>query len=68
MYYPILRGRQNEMLAIKELLNNSVLSSKIVPVIEPVKLTATVVNTLKAFADTGGCQNKIQRKSQPCHQ
>ena len=53
MYYPILRGRQNEMLAIKELLNNSVLSSKIVPVIEPVKLTATVVNTLKAFADTG---------------
>ena len=53
MYYPILRGRQNEMLAIKELLNNSVLSSKIVPVIEPVKLTATVVNTLKAFADAG---------------
>lgn len=53
MYYPILRGRQNEMLAIKELLNNSVLSSKIVPVIEPVKLTATVVNTMKTFADAG---------------
>lgn len=53
MYYPILRGRQNEMLAIKELLNNSTLSTKIVPVIEPVKLTATVVNTLKTFADAG---------------
>ena len=51
MYYPILRGRQNEMLAIKELLAKSVLSSKIIPVIEPVKLTATFVNTLKAFSD-----------------
>ena len=51
MYYPILRGRQNEMLAIKELLNNPSFSSKIIPVIEPVKLTATVVNTLKAFSE-----------------
>ena len=51
MYYPILRGRQNEMLAIKELLNNSVLSDNIIPLIEPVKLTATFVNTLKAFSD-----------------
>lgn len=51
MYYPILRGRQNELLAIKELLNNSVLSDKIIPLIEPVKLTATFVNTLNAFSE-----------------
>ncbi|MBR0535865.1 MAG: sce7725 family protein [Clostridia bacterium] len=51
MYYPILRGRQNELLAIKELLNKSVLSEKIIPIIEPVKLTPTLVNTLGAFAE-----------------
>lgn len=52
MYYPILRGRQNELLAIKELLNASLLSEKIIPVIEPVKLSPTLVNTLNAFAET----------------
>lgn len=50
MYYPLLRGRQNELLAIKELLDASALSSKIVPVIEPVKLSPTLVNTLSAFS------------------
>lgn len=52
MYYPILRGRQNELLAIKELLNNSALSDKIVPIIEPVKLSPTLVNTLNTFIDS----------------
>ena len=51
MYYPILRGRQNELLAIKELLNASVLSDKIIPIIEPVKLSPTLVNTLSAFTE-----------------
>lgn len=52
MYYPILRGRQNELLAIKELLNASLLSDKIIPIIEPVKLSPTLVNTIKAFAES----------------
>lgn len=51
MYYPILRGRQNELLAIKELLNASRLSDKIVPIIEPVKLSPTLVSTIKALKD-----------------
>ena len=55
MYYPILRGRQNELLAIKELLNKSVLSDKIVPIIEPVKLSPTLVNTLNAFGNAKRC-------------
>ena len=50
MYYPILRGRQNELLAIKELLRNGKLSKKIIPVVEPVKLSATLVNTMDEFA------------------
>ena len=50
MYYPILRGRQNELLAIRELLRSSKLSKKIIPVVEPVKLSATLVNTMDEFA------------------
>ena len=46
MYYPILRGRQNELLAVKELCEGSLLSDKIVPIIEPVKLSPTLVNTI----------------------
>ena len=49
MYYPLLRGRQNELLAIQELMKGSVLSEKVVPVIEPVKLSPTLVNTIESF-------------------
>ena len=49
MYYPLLRGRQNELLAIQELMKGSVLSEKVIPVIEPVKLSPTLVNTIESF-------------------
>lgn len=49
MYYPLLRGRQNELLAIKELVEHSVLSPRVIPIIEPVKLSATLVNTIETF-------------------
>ena len=51
MYYPILRGRQNELLAIYELLGRSKLSEKIIPVIEPVKLSPTLVKTVELFQE-----------------
>ena len=51
MYYPFLRGRQNELLALKELLQQSVLSERIFPIIEPVKLTPTLVNTIESLVD-----------------
>ena len=49
MYYPYLRGRQNELLAIKDLLSEGRLSDKVIPIIEPVKLSPTLVNTLDLF-------------------
>lgn len=49
MYYPYLRGRQNELLAIKELLLNNLLSDKVIPIIEPVKLSPTLVSTVESF-------------------
>lgn len=42
MYFPYLRGKQEELLALQELLNNDRLSEKIIPVIEPVKMSSTL--------------------------
>ena len=47
MYFPYLRGRQFELIALRELV--TVLSPKIVPIIEPVKVSATLISTIKCF-------------------
>lgn len=49
MYFPYLRGRQYELLALRELLNANLLSSKIVPIIEPVKVASTILSTINVF-------------------
>jgi hypothetical protein len=52
MYFPYFRGRQYEMLALRELVSGRLLSKSVVPVVEPVKLTSTFEGTLRAFTDT----------------
>lgn len=49
MYFPYLRGRQSELLAIRTLLENNRLSEHVTPVIEPIKPTATFRKTLESF-------------------
>lgn len=49
MYFPYFRGRQYELLALKELALNRLISSCVVPVIEPVKLIPALNNSLSAF-------------------
>src|SRR5690625_1409871 len=49
MYFPYLRGRQSELLAIRTLLEKKRLSERVVPIIEPIKPTATLRKTLEAF-------------------
>ena len=49
MYFPILRGRQFELLALRELLNKGVLSNQVIPIIEPVKVSTTFVKTIETF-------------------
>lgn len=34
MYFPILRGRQFELLALRECVNKGLLSNKIIPIVE----------------------------------
>lgn len=49
MYFPYLRGRQYELLALRELVEKKVLSPNIIPIVEPVKLSPTLVKTLETF-------------------
>lgn len=49
MYFPYVRGRQYELLALRELIENDILSSKIIPIIEPVKLSPTLLKTMETF-------------------
>ena len=51
MYFPYLRGRQFELIALRELVEKSKLSKNIIPIIEPVKVTSTLFNTIKTFND-----------------
>lgn len=44
MYFPYLRGRQFELIALRELVEKGVLSSRITPIIEPVKLSSTLTD------------------------
>ena len=49
MYFPYVRGRQYELLALKELVSGGLLSDKIIPIVEPVKLSPTLINTMDEF-------------------
>lgn len=51
MYYPYFRGRQYEMLALKELATKKLISPSVVPVIEPVKFIPALNNSLAAFQE-----------------
>ena len=53
MYFPYLRGRQNELLCLRELLDAGKLSSKIIPIIEPVKFSSTLFSTLTKLIEKG---------------
>ena len=49
MYFPYVRGRQYELLALRELVTNDLLSPHILPVVEPVKLSSTLSKTMEEF-------------------
>lgn len=53
MYFPILRGRQFELLALRECISKNILSSKIIPIVEPVKVSSTYTKTVDSFIKAG---------------
>ena len=50
-YYPYLRGRQNDLIALRELATKKLLSGNIIPIVEPLTVSSTFLSTLKAFRD-----------------
>lgn len=53
MYFPILRGRQFELLALRECVNKNILSNQIIPIVEPVKVSSTYTKTVDSFIKAG---------------
>lgn len=51
MYFPYLRGRQFELIAIRELIEKSLLSKNIMPIVEPVKLSSALIKTMTCFQE-----------------
>lgn len=51
MYFPYFRGRQYELLALKELAQGNLLGNHIIPVVEPIKITSTFNGAVKQFID-----------------
>lgn len=49
MYFPYVRGRQYELLALREIAASGLLGSSIIPVVEPVKLSSTLSKTMEEF-------------------
>lgn len=49
MYFPYVRGRQYELLALREVTASGLLGSSIIPVVEPVKLSSTLSKTMEEF-------------------
>lgn len=51
MYFPYLRGRQFELIALRELLDKDLINEHIFPIIEPVKLSSTLTKTLTLYKE-----------------
>ena len=51
MHFPYLRGRQFELIALRELLEGERIGKDIIPIIEPVKPSATLLKTLECFVE-----------------
>lgn len=49
MYFPYIRSKQYDLLALKELAERGLLHPKVVPLIEPIKDTAGLKRTIASF-------------------
>ncbi len=51
MYFPYLRGRQFELLALRELAEGGLIGEKVIPIIEPIKPSSTLVKTVEQYIE-----------------
>lgn len=50
-YFPFFRGKQNEMIAVRDLASKITSNGRIIPIIEPVNANATTLKTFKCFVE-----------------
>lgn len=48
-YYPYFRGRQYELLALRDMVEKGLLSADVVPIVEPIKCIPQLASTFAAF-------------------
>lgn len=53
MYIPYLRGKQFELIALRELSQKNIITNNVIPIIEPVKLSSTLISTIEEFISKG---------------
>lgn len=51
IYYPYLRGRMYDLLALKELCEHEQLGTNIIPIIEPVRDSKELQQTVQTFIE-----------------
>lgn len=51
MYFPYLRGRQFDLIALRESLNEGLINKNIIPIIEPVRTSSTLKDVIQMFHD-----------------
>jgi hypothetical protein len=49
MYYPYLRGKQYELIALREIVEKNLINDKIIPIVEPVKASPALLNFMEAY-------------------
>lgn len=51
MYFPYLRGRQSELLALRELIEKDLIGANVIPVIEITQFSSTFLKTLNVYLE-----------------
>lgn len=50
MYFPYLRAKQFELIALRELVEYGLIGTRVLPIIEPVKFSSTLTKTIEQFS------------------
>lgn len=50
MYLPYLRGRQYELIALRELVEENLIGKNVLPIVEPIKPTSTFIKTIEQYS------------------
>jgi len=53
VYYPYLRGKQYELIALRELVQRKLINENITPILEPIKVSPSLMIFMETYAEVG---------------